>query len=89
VIDGKQAADLVLVRVAEGLFETWFEHDDGRLLAIVTNGARAMVMVLDEPGDAGEHAIDPTATGQQSGYVLSTDSTTPTTTLTPSRWNKP
>jgi hypothetical protein len=28
-------------------------------------------MVLDEPGDAGEHAIDPTETGQQSGYVLS------------------
>jgi hypothetical protein len=27
-------------------------------------------MVLDEPGDAGEHATDPSATGEQGGYVL-------------------
>nr|WP_269455590.1 Imm1 family immunity protein [Micromonospora narathiwatensis] len=45
--------------------------DQGQLLAVVTNGTRALVMVLDEPGDAGEHAIDPTATGKQGGYVLS------------------
>jgi hypothetical protein len=43
----------------------------GRLLAVVTNGTRALVMMLEEPGDAGEHAIDPTATGHQSEYVLS------------------
>ena len=47
-----------------------FEHDHGRLLAVVTNGTRALVMVLDEPGDAGEHTTDPMATGQQGGYVL-------------------
>src|SRR5437762_7720251 len=57
-------------RVAEGLLETWFEHDQGRLLAVVTNDTRAMVMLLNEPGDAGEHATDPSATGQQGGYVL-------------------
>jgi hypothetical protein len=28
-------------------------------------------MLLSEPGDAGEHAIDPTGTGHQGGYVLS------------------
>jgi hypothetical protein len=36
----------------------------------VTNGTRAMVMMLDEPGDADEHATNPIATGEQGGYVL-------------------
>src|SRR5437016_9526781 len=71
MLGGSQAAGLIRARMAVGLFETWFEHDDGRLLAIVTNGTRAMVMLLDEPGDAGEHAIDPSTTGEQGGYVLS------------------
>jgi hypothetical protein len=69
-VTGEHAVELISSRADEGQFETWFEHDKGRLLAVVTNGTRAMVMVLDEPGDAGEHATDPTATGQQSGYVL-------------------
>jgi hypothetical protein len=69
-VTGEHAVELINARADEGQFETWFEHDNGRLLAVVTNGARAMVMVLDEPGDAGEHAIDPTATGEQSEYVL-------------------
>jgi hypothetical protein len=69
-VSGEQAAELIRVRKAHGLFETWFEHDSGRLLAVVTNGSRAVVTVLDEPGDAGEHAIDPCATGRQGGYVL-------------------
>jgi hypothetical protein len=38
--------------------------------SVVTNETRAMVVVLDEPGDADEHATDPTVTGQQRGYVL-------------------
>jgi hypothetical protein len=53
------------------MLETWFEHDRGQLLAVVSNGIRALVMLLEEPGDAGEHAVDPTGTGQQGGYVLS------------------
>ncbi len=69
-VSGEQAAELIRVRNADRLFETWFEHDSGRLLAVVTNGSRAMVMMLDEPGDAGEHVIDPGATGHQGGYVL-------------------
>jgi hypothetical protein len=51
-------------------FETWFAHHQGRLLAVVTNGTRALVMVLDKPGDAGEHTVDPATTGEQGGYVL-------------------
>lgn len=71
LLTGSDAAELVRARAGEGQFEIWFEHDHGRLLAVVTNGTRALVMVLDEPGDAGEHAINPMATDQQSGYVLS------------------
>ena len=69
-VSGEQAAELIRARKAHGLFETWFEHHSGRLLAVLTNGCRAMVMMLDEPGDAGKHAIDPGATGHQGGYVL-------------------
>ncbi|WP_170208439.1 hypothetical protein [Micromonospora pisi] len=71
LLTGTDAAELVRARAGEGQFETWFEHDHGRLLAVVTNGTRALIMVLDEPGDAGKHAIDPMATDQQGGYVLS------------------
>lgn len=53
------------------MFETWLEHDQGRLLAVVSNGTRALVMLLDQLVDAGGHAVDPTGTGQQNGYVLS------------------
>jgi hypothetical protein len=54
------------------MLETWFEHDRGRLLAVVSNGIRALVILLEEPGDAGEHAVDPSETGQEAGgYVLS------------------
>jgi len=71
LLTGADAAGLVRARADEGQLETWFEHDDGRLLAVVTNGTRALVMALDEAGDAGEHAVDPMATDQQGGYVLS------------------
>ncbi|SIM88128.1 hypothetical protein [Micromonospora cremea] len=70
-LTGVQAADVVRSRIGQGRLETWFEHDRGRLLAVVSDGTRASVMLLDEPSDPGEHAIDPTGTGQQDGFVLS------------------
>jgi hypothetical protein len=51
LLTGTDAAGLVRARADERQFETWFEHDDGRLLAVVTNGTRALVMALDKPGD--------------------------------------
>ncbi|WP_319459378.1 hypothetical protein [Micromonospora sp. RTP1Z1] len=69
-LSGAQAADVVRRRIDHGMLETWFEHDRGRLLAVVSNGTRALIMLLEEPGDPGEHAIDPTGTGQQDGFVL-------------------
>jgi hypothetical protein len=56
--------------VRDGSLETWLEHKNGMVLAVVSNKVRAMVMLLDEPGDPGAHAIDPDAVGHQDGYLL-------------------
>jgi len=62
---------LLRERRLNGQWETWFESESGELLAVVTNGTRAMVMLLREPGDAGEHAIDAfAAEGSSTGYAL-------------------
>ena len=49
---------------------TWFESDAGRLVAFGSNGSRVMLMLLDGPEDAGEHATSPEAQGESDGYVL-------------------
>ncbi|MFF4450970.1 hypothetical protein [Streptomyces sp. NPDC001502] len=58
-------------RIASGRLETWLTSSSGRSLAFVTNTERAMVMVLKEAGDPGEHAVDPGAQGSSDGFVLS------------------
>ncbi|TXR96385.1 hypothetical protein EAO73_33270 [Streptomyces sp. col6] len=57
-------------RVDDGRLETWLLSSRGRLLAFVTNGERAMVMLLDGEGDPGEHAVDPGGVGESDGFVL-------------------
>ena len=57
-------------RIGDGELETWFHGDGGRLLCVVSNGARAMVMLLREAGDAGEHAGATGEEGTSSGYRL-------------------
>ncbi|MFD4138380.1 hypothetical protein [Streptomyces sp. NPDC058572] len=58
-------------RVADGQFETWLTSSAGRLLAVVTNNERAMVMLLNAADDPGEHAVAPAAGGRSKGFVLS------------------
>ncbi|MFD5830733.1 hypothetical protein [Lentzea sp. NPDC060358] len=75
-LDGDHlAADEVVARlrarIAGGHLETWLSAESGRRLAFVTNTERAMVMLLEEPGDAGEHATDPGADEWSDGFVLS------------------
>jgi hypothetical protein len=69
-VTGTEAVQVIQDRIRHGVLTTWFESDSGRVMAFVTNYSRAMVMLLDEPGDPGEHAIDPAASGEQEGYVL-------------------
>ncbi|KGN37116.1 hypothetical protein N803_14740 [Knoellia subterranea KCTC 19937] len=67
---GPEAAELVSNQVGKGTLTTYFESDDGRILTVVTNGIRAMVMLLWGEGDPGEHAVTPGAVGSSDGYVL-------------------
>jgi hypothetical protein len=57
-------------RRARGIHETWFEHPDGRRLGFVTNSARAMLLLMTDEDDAGEHAVDDTADGSSDGFLL-------------------
>ncbi|MDX3798273.1 hypothetical protein [Streptomyces sp. AK04-3B] len=58
-------------RIGSGQLETWLTSSSGRALAFVTNTERAMVMLLEDEGDPGEHAVDPGAQGSSDGFVLS------------------
>ncbi|MFF2014298.1 Imm1 family immunity protein [Streptomyces sp. NPDC058195] len=59
-------------RIAEGALESVLESSAGRTLFVVSNTERALVMLLDRPGDPGEHATDPRADSADwsDGYVL-------------------
>ncbi|MFC8664040.1 hypothetical protein [Streptomyces sp. NPDC057199] len=58
-------------RIDGGQLETWLTSSSGRSLGFVTNTERAMVMLLAEEGDPGEHAVDPGVEGSSIGFVLS------------------
>ncbi|MGW6024236.1 hypothetical protein [Streptomyces sp. NPDC055099] len=58
-------------RIDSGQLETWLTSSSGRSLAFVTNTERAMVILLEDQGDPGEHAVDPGAQGSSGGFVLS------------------
>lgn len=49
---------------------TTMSSSRGRALMFVSNGARAMVVLIDHEGDAGQHLGDPTGAGVSGGYVL-------------------
>ncbi|MGW4675491.1 hypothetical protein [Streptomyces sp. NPDC004324] len=58
-------------RIDSGRLETWLTSSSGRSMAFVTNAERAMVMLLRDEDDPGEHAVDPGAEGSSCGFVLS------------------
>ncbi|MEV6683539.1 hypothetical protein AB0N09_42875 [Streptomyces erythrochromogenes] len=68
---GSEAGRLLRHRRDWATLDTWFESDAGRLLNVVTNGERAMVVLLTGAGDPGEHLVDPRARGTSDGYALS------------------
>lgn len=69
-LTGHEAVTLIRERLSKGDRETWLSNSDGSVLGVTTNGERAMVVLLNDEDDPGAHAIDPLATGRQSGYVL-------------------
>ncbi len=66
----QDVAAFVRRRISDGHYETWFNSTQGRSLAFVTNGLRAMVMLLDHDDDPGQHAVDRDATGTSAGFLL-------------------
>ncbi|MFE3267476.1 hypothetical protein [Streptomyces sp. NPDC059215] len=57
-------------RADSGRLETWLTSSFGRSMAFVTNAERALVMLRNDEGDPGEHAVDPGAEGLSFGFVL-------------------
>jgi len=64
------AIDQLRAKIGSEKLESWLISSTGRLLAVVTNTQRAMVMLLDGEGDEGDHAVDPGADGYSDGCVL-------------------
>ena len=70
-LDGRTAAEQIVARLERDIRTTWLDSSRGRIACLVTNGTRALLMVLDHVGDAGEHLVDEAAGGTESaGYVL-------------------
>ncbi|MFB7429552.1 hypothetical protein ACFC8F_16875 [Streptomyces hydrogenans] len=64
------ALDVLQKRIEARRLEIWLTSSRGRSLAIITNTERAMVMLLNDETDPGEHALSPGASSSSSGFVL-------------------
>ncbi|MFJ9721115.1 hypothetical protein ACIRPQ_35230 [Streptomyces sp. NPDC101213] len=71
-VPASPAAALAVLRdrIDAGQMETWLPSSHGRSLAVITNAKRAMVMLLDDEADPGEHAVTPEAVGRSTGFIL-------------------
>jgi len=69
-VSGEEAAALVSTNIDRGRLTTYLRSDLGRLLVLVSNGTRAMVVLMSGEGDPGEHAVSPGAVGASDGYGL-------------------
>jgi len=70
-VSSEVVLETLRARVDRRQLETWLSSSLGRSLAFVTNTDRAMVMLLRQDGDPGEHAVEPGAVGSSEGFVLS------------------
>ena len=70
VLSGSEVRALLSTNVDEGRLTTYLQSDGGRLLTFVSNGTRAMVVLMERAGDPGEHAVSPGAVGSGDGYAL-------------------
>jgi hypothetical protein len=68
-LSASEARAQVATRLAEGELTTWLVSSEGRALGLVSNGVRAMVVLMTGVGDAGEHAVDETAIGSSNDFV--------------------
>lgn len=71
-LSGGEVSELLAARVERGQLTTYLQSEAGRLLIFVSNGTRAMVVLMDREGDPGEHAASPGTVGSTGGYLLET-----------------
>lgn len=69
-VTGETVEQAVLAEFEAGRQMVALTSSLGRILLLASNGTRAMVVLMDRAGDAGQHAADPDATGVSGGYVL-------------------
>ncbi|MGW0909495.1 hypothetical protein [Streptomyces sp. NPDC002853] len=69
-VSPEMVLEALRLRIDDGQLETWLTSSSVRSLAFVTNTERAMVTLLENEGDPGEHAVDPGAQGTSDGFVL-------------------
>ncbi|MFI6351707.1 hypothetical protein ACIBJF_03365 [Streptomyces sp. NPDC050743] len=62
------AVAVLRLRIAEGRLETWLTGSAGRLLSVVSNTERTLVMLLDREGDPGAHAVSVGSDGVSGGF---------------------
>ncbi|MGJ5750740.1 hypothetical protein [Streptomyces puniciscabiei] len=67
-VTAEEAVDVLLRRIAEGRLETWPTSSAGRLLSVVSNAERALVMFLDGEDDPGAHAVAAGSGGLSGGF---------------------
>ncbi|MFJ2733061.1 MULTISPECIES: hypothetical protein [unclassified Streptomyces] len=60
-VSSEVVLETLQARVDRGQLETCLTSSSGPALALVMNTEQAMVMLLEEEGDPGEHAVDPGA----------------------------
>lgn len=69
-VTAQEAVAVLRRRIAEGRLETWLTGSTGRLLSVVSNTERALVMLLDGADDPGSHAVSVGSAGASGGFVL-------------------
>ncbi|WP_369388541.1 hypothetical protein AB5J72_13840 [Streptomyces sp. CG1] len=69
-VTAEEAVVALRRRIAEGSLETWLTSSAGRLLTVVSNTERALVMLLDEEDDPGAHAVSAGSSGASEGFRL-------------------
>ena len=63
-------AQLLQDRIRDGELWTHLLSGSGLALMFVTNGERAMVVLVGHEGDAGQHLVDAGASGESTGFML-------------------
>ena len=69
-VTAQEAVAVLQRRIAEGRLETWLTGSTGRLLSVVSNTERALVMLLDGADDPGSHAVSVGSAGASGGFLL-------------------